>query len=59
MFFMIIWMKKIGENKMTIGEKLDLGLDPFETDTSNGLSDWEAIHEYDLDPKKFSMQMME
>ena len=46
--------EKLGENKMTVEEKLDRGLNPYETDTSgNGLSDDEAV-EKGLDPKKFS-----
>lgn len=46
---------KIGNNKMTIEEKLDAGLNPYVEDTSgNGISDWDAIHTYDLDPTKFS-----
>src|SRR5699024_9058860 len=45
---------KLGENKMQDEEKLDRGLNPYETDTSgNGLSDDEAV-EKGLDPKKFS-----
>lgn len=46
--------EKLGENKMTVEEKLDRGLNPYQTDTSgNGLSDEEAV-ERGLDPKKFS-----
>jgi len=46
---------KIGDNKMTVKEKLDANLNPYVEDTSgNGISDWDAIHTYDLDPTKFS-----
>ncbi|WP_062105321.1 hypothetical protein [Bacillus niameyensis] len=45
----------IGENKMTIREKVEAGLNPYVTDTSgNGISDWDAVHTYHTDPKKFS-----
>src|SRR5699024_10249385 len=47
--------EKIGNNRMTVQEKLDKGLNPFQVDSSgNGLSDYEAIHKYDTDPTKFS-----
>ncbi|MBO0993634.1 hypothetical protein [Bacillus sp. SD088] len=47
--------EKIGEQKMTIQEKVDAGLNPYVDDTSgNGISDWDAIHTYHTDPKKFS-----
>ena len=46
--------EKLGDNEMTVEEKLELGLSPYKTDTSgNGLSDDEAV-EKGLDPKKFS-----
>ena len=46
---------KIGDNKMTVKEKLDADLNPYVEDTSgNGISDWDAIHTYDLDPTKFT-----
>ncbi len=47
--------EKIGKQKMTIKEKVDAGLNPYVADTSgNGISDWDAIHTYHTDPKKFS-----
>src|SRR5699024_9960080 len=47
--------EKIGDNKMTVQEKLDEGLDPFQLDSSgNGLSDYDAIHKYNTDTTKFS-----
>ncbi|MBS4209988.1 hypothetical protein [Bacillus sp. FJAT-50079] len=45
--------KTIGN--MSIKEKVKAGLNPYRTDTSgNGISDWDAIHTYHLDPKKYS-----
>src|SRR5699024_6379274 len=36
--------EKLGDNEMTVEEKLELGLSPYKTDTSgNGLSDDEAV----------------
>ncbi|OAK67761.1 hypothetical protein [Lederbergia galactosidilytica] len=47
--------EKIGGQKMTIQEKVDAGLNPYVADTSgNGISDWDALHTYHTDPKKFS-----
>lgn len=47
--------KKLGDNKLTVEEKLEEGLNPFQLDTSgNGLSDYDAIHKYHTDPTKFS-----
>src|SRR5690606_27597003 len=47
--------EKIGKDKMTIKEKVEAGLNPYKMDTSgNGISDWDAIHTYKTDPKKFS-----
>lgn len=46
--------EKLGDNDMTVEEKLDRGLHPYQTDTSgNGLTDDEAV-ERGLDPTKFS-----
>lgn len=46
---------KISDDKMTVEEKLEAGLNPYVPDTSNnGISDWDAIHKYQTDPKKFS-----
>src|SRR5699024_12428797 len=48
--------EKLGDNEMTVEEKLELGLSTNKTDISgNGLSDDEAV-EKGLDPKKFSTE---
>ncbi|MCM3112367.1 hypothetical protein [Lederbergia lenta] len=47
--------EQIGNDKMLIREKVEAGLNPYVRDTSgNGISDWDAIHTYKTDPKKFS-----
>lgn len=47
--------EKIGDDQLTIREKVELGLNPYVLDTSgNGVPDWEAIHTYYTDPTKFS-----
>lgn len=47
--------EKIGDNEMTVEEKLKEGLNPYVADSSgNGISDWDAIYTYQIDPHKFS-----
>ncbi|WP_026673235.1 hypothetical protein [Alkalihalobacterium bogoriense] len=50
-----LWDIDVNDDGMTYGEKVELGLDPYEWDSSgNGISDYDAIHKYNLDPTVYS-----